>query len=1316
MTLELEELLRNGAVINFIVDRNMLEAVVARFPNATWVNDSFVTDYNAFNTTATIATTSDFQKPCYLLDPNPNCYTAAWELIWNQCKVWLLIQTPIFGVSILFEWLDLARNPHVEKLRAFWDSSFAHFLAWGVQLIASFYSCSAWVIRASTMKLDPATWTIESLLMGLCAFNYVLRWLGAKHKFYHVIQLYNMFDLLSIASHFSLSTTVMVDKARYSWLDMAFLRSYIIYYVIDALFHSYKSFHIQVVGFMIKAVCLVFFAAAVLYSLERLGEIPGTYSFFFHVYMCPTPAGDLIPTTNTIGYESGLCSETMSLFTSFYFMLVTVSTVGYGDFTPKTVLGRASVIYFIVAGIYTFAQETARLVAIYEDQRMGRTKYTLKRNIQHVILTGNPSAVQVRDFIREFFHPDHEALFSTTATAKRIKQHIKFYQQAHIVVLMEFQDEDVEREFQNTILEYISKYPQYHGKVTMLAGSPLHEYDLNRAKVQEAMAVFFMPNKYSTNANQEDAANVLRVLAVSNQKGEHTQLFAMLVNSENRVLLEATGIKSDHLVCSDEVKLGLMGLSCRCQGLSTLVSNLIGSFDRSSASISDSDGPLPLWADEYITGATKEIYSIYLDERYYGMTFTDATLEIFEETQGQILLIALENNQEVHCNPGLFMRITASSKVYVIADSMKDLTDYRATGDMFRNMTMGIMLKARPNLIARAERARHNVERAIPKSVRNYIDRFQELDNPQAPSPDLIHTGRHIIICSGVSHSGGQSISRLVNFLRPLRKDHVAAPVPVVIVDPSTFTRSSWAQLSVFGEVYHVQGSPQKRATLLRAGVYNASAIVVLDQGSEGNNDDSKAIFNAILIDAAIRDSQVFSIIELKDEHFNKFLDPLHRNATSSERYLTPLFDDPEPRLSHPSSILSTDQRRLLRMPTWVQDRLVDAQVIVRLVKNAFSGTIKENIEPDKEDPMANHVMASLMHLYNMEDNDTFFQERFMCGTLFPGYVADELLIQSFFNPSINVFMQHIFEGKNVFMLYDVPQEWRHLHLTYGDLFSRMTTKQSYALPIGLLRAPSHLNSASKPYVMMIISEHADLATPTGLMRTYVHRPTSGRHPTILLYSEIFQQTGPIERTARYVAGQGYVVLVQEVFHELNPIGTVLAYDDIGKDKGNQDKSEKDVSAYDTDNALTIAWAKTQPWCNGIFGAMGFCLGGHLAFRAAQQPEIVATACMYATDLHTQVIPSAPGNHSMHPNRLAMIRGELMFVFGRQDPHVPQAGRAIIYEKLNAAKLNYTWHEVNGPHAFMRDEGERYDAQLAKLVYEMIFDLFRRRLDKTASL
>lgn len=244
----------------------------------------------------------------------------------------------------------------------------------------------------------------------------------------------------------------------------------------------------------------------------------------------------------------------------------------------------------------------------------------------------------------------------------------------------------------------------------------------------------------------------------------------------------------------------------------------------------------------------------------------------------------------------------------------------------------------------------------------------------------------------------------------------------------------------------------------------------------------------------------------------------------------------------------------------------------------------------------------------------------------------------------------------------------------------------------------------------MIIQSHTiDLPTPTGIMRTYVHRPVkAGRYPVILFYSEIFQQTGPIERAAKLMAGHGYAVLVPEVFHELNPIGTILGYDDAGREKGNADKAAKAVESYDSDNAAMVAYVREQQWSSGQIGAMGFCIGGHLAFRAALQPEVKATACFYATDLHTSIIPNQPGQHSME--RLGDIKGELMMIWGRQDNHVPTSGRAEVYGKLTEAGLSFTWHEFNAQHAFMRDEGERYDPQLAMTGYQLALELFGRTL------
>ena len=92
--------------------------------------------------------------------------------------------------------------------------------------------------------------------------------------------------------------------------------------------------------------------------------------------------------------------------------------------------------------------------------------------------------------------------------------------------------------------------------------------------------------------------------------------------------------------------------------------------------------------------------------------------------------------------------------------------------------------------------------------------------------------------------------------------------------------------------------------------------------------------------------------------------------------------------------------------------------------------------------------------------------------------------------------------------------------------------------------------------------EYADIPTPTGPMRLHLFRPVAaGRYPGILLYSEIYQITGPIRRMAAFLAGQGYLVAAPEVYHEFEKPGTVLAYDLAGTDRGNDLKFTKEVSA-----------------------------------------------------------------------------------------------------------------------------------------------------------
>lgn len=244
---------------------------------------------------------------------------------------------------------------------------------------------------------------------------------------------------------------------------------------------------------------------------------------------------------------------------------------------------------------------------------------------------------------------------------------------------------------------------------------------------------------------------------------------------------------------------------------------------------------------------------------------------------------------------------------------------------------------------------------------------------------------------------------------------------------------------------------------------------------------------------------------------------------------------------------------------------------------------------------------------------------------------------------------------------------------------------------------------------MILHEDRIDLDTPTGTMRTYIIKPKhTGQYPALILYSEIFQVTGPIMRTARLLASHGYLVAVPEIFHEFEPLGCAFPYTPEGTDKGNRYKIEKDISAYDSDSRTVIDYLKTHPECSGRLGTIGICIGGHLAFRCAMNAEISAAVCFYATDIHKRSLGKGMNDNSL--DRIKEIKGELLMIYGRQDPHIPQQGRDLIYRNLVDADINFTWHEFNAEHAFIRDEGHRYNATLAKICYDMAFELFQRKL------
>ena len=245
---------------------------------------------------------------------------------------------------------------------------------------------------------------------------------------------------------------------------------------------------------------------------------------------------------------------------------------------------------------------------------------------------------------------------------------------------------------------------------------------------------------------------------------------------------------------------------------------------------------------------------------------------------------------------------------------------------------------------------------------------------------------------------------------------------------------------------------------------------------------------------------------------------------------------------------------------------------------------------------------------------------------------------------------------------------------------------------------------------MVVSREYAEIAVDGRAMRAFVAAPRApGPHPGVVFYSDIFQLTEPTLRWCVRLAAYGFVVAAPEIYHRIEPPGTVLEFDDEGKARGQRDAERTPVADFDADIRAALGYLAGHPAVAGAaVGAAGHCTGGHLAFRAALEPEVRATACWYATGLHDGKLGADADAGSLA--RAEEIRGELLMVFGTRDPHTPENGRETIRRRLEESGARFTWSLYDAEHAFGRDVGDRYDPEVTDQAFAETVALFRRAL------
>jgi carboxymethylenebutenolidase len=140
-----------------------------------------------------------------------------------------------------------------------------------------------------------------------------------------------------------------------------------------------------------------------------------------------------------------------------------------------------------------------------------------------------------------------------------------------------------------------------------------------------------------------------------------------------------------------------------------------------------------------------------------------------------------------------------------------------------------------------------------------------------------------------------------------------------------------------------------------------------------------------------------------------------------------------------------------------------------------------------------------------------------------------------------------------------------------------------------------------------------------------------------------------------------------------------------------------------------LTYLQQHPMVNADqLGAGGFCIGGHLAYRAALQAEIKATGCFYPTWLHNGKL--GQGEQADSLLRAADIQGEMLIIFGALDALIPAEGRATIEATLQKAGVRCETRLYPAEHGFMRDDRAAFDPECADQAFSEAVRFFRHHL------
>ncbi|XP_029459118.1 calcium-activated potassium channel subunit alpha-1-like [Rhinatrema bivittatum] len=574
-------------------------------------------------------------------------------------------------------------------------------------------------------------------------------------------------------------------------------------------------------------------------------------------------------------------SQNVSYFDCVYLMMVTMSTVGYGDISSKTVIGRVFMVFYIFGGFALFANYVPEIVKMAGRHNKYDGSYMRTQGRKHIIVCGHLTLESVSAFLNDFFHKNQGKCETE-------------------VLFMEEIDPSLE-------LEAIFKINFM--KTVFFYGSVLNSQDLLRVKVATAEACLILTNKYCSNPDAEDASNIMRVISIKTFYPA-ARVIIQVLQSRNKNYLQnipswdwTTG---DSIICLAELKLGFMAQSCVVPGLSTLLTSLF--------MIKEGVKAIKYkWQRQFLEGVNHTIVTQYLSDDFIGMSYPEICQICFRKLN--LILIAVEfrsdneENSSILVNPSAQIILQENTLGFFIAKSAAEVkraryycktchisTDSRSKPiticrckDPLRSPSRQVSAELFPHKsITSASSIRLVKSRSfgvLSTYIRPVTRPMEWTDEPVLDSTGMFHWCRpvplqqavltrrmaqklnlrdHIVV--GIIGEISSTLIGLQNFVMPLRTSNYTYQElkHIVFIGSLDYMKREWETIHNFPKLLVLPGCAQSCADLRAVGAHCCSMCAILTSNWRSTDsyylEDTDSILATLNIQSMhLRDSAIIA-------------------------------------------------------------------------------------------------------------------------------------------------------------------------------------------------------------------------------------------------------------------------------------------------------------------------------------------------------------------------------------------------------------------------------------------------------------------------